>query len=298
MHCGNTSPYRHVGGVLSRLTGARYVQYFMGNDLLGLVRKMEASLRVRESAYRLFQRVHAVVSISEFTAACAQTNLRLDPARMVLMRPCVRPEFLDQSLPRSDYDGRRPLELLSVGRLTARKGVDKVLRALALLKARDVHVRFTVVGKGERAPLDALVRDCGIADLVHFAGFVSDADMPAVYSKADAFIMVSRAENKGFDVEGFGIVYIEAAAFGLPAIGGNSGGVPDAVVHEETGLLVNDPESPTEIAAAIERFVNEPSLVRRLGAAGRARALSTFDWRANVPAFVKGLEAFPRRTGP
>ncbi len=170
----------------------------------------------------------------------------------------------------------RPL-LLTVGRLVQRKGHSQVIAALPQVIEQIGPVRYLIVGTGPEAQsLRKLADGCGVAELVEFLGQVDDQELAALYRAGDLFIMPSR-DLYGQPIEGLGLVYLEANLCGLPVIASNTGGIPDAVVHGETGLLVN-PEDPGDIAAAIVRLLSDKDLAARLGAAGHARVLREFTW--------------------
>ncbi|MEN8374969.1 MAG: glycosyltransferase family 4 protein [Gemmatimonadota bacterium] len=151
-----------------------------------------------------------------------------------------------------------PLRLLTVTRLdrgTPRKNVDGVLRALALLPS-DLDVRYTVVGDGkDRSRVENLAEELGVAGRTRFEGFVGRERLKELYADADLFVLASRASDT--DVEGFGIVYMEASAAGTPVICSRTGGSIDAVVDGENGLLIRDSE-PTTIAAALGIYADHP----------------------------------------
>jgi phosphatidylinositol alpha-1,6-mannosyltransferase len=161
--------------------------------------------------------------------------------------------------------------LLAVTRLVPRKGLDKLLQAMQLLPA---DVRLTIIGDGnDRERLLALARPLG--DRVLFLHEAEDAERDAWYAASDALVLPVRDE--GDDVEGFGIVFLEAALAGLPSIAGKSGGAVEAVLDGETGFLV-DPLDPKAIAGAIGTLRADPLLRLRLGEAGKARVLRDFRW--------------------
>ncbi|MDF2696727.1 MAG: hypothetical protein K0S65_5110, partial [Labilithrix sp.] len=162
--------------------------------------------------------------------------------------------------------------VLTVSRLAPRKGHRTVLEAVARLAPRRPRLKFVFTGTSHamRAELARLAFDLGIGSRVVAAGFVPDAELPALYRLADVFaLLATEAED---DVEGFGVALIEAAASGLPSIATRTGGVPEAVVHGETGLLVA-PGDAAEAACAIERVLDDAGLARRLGDRGRKRVL-------------------------
>lgn len=183
----------------------------------------------------------------------------IDPARITPQGPDLRAAW---------GVGGRPV-ILTLGRLVARKGQDVVLRALPAVRRVVPDVAYVIAGRGpDRSRLEALVAELGLGGSVVFAGFVSEPELGAAYRSADVYAMVARETHD--DVEGFGITYLEANAAGRPVVGGRSGGVVDAVVHNETGLLVT-PEDPVEVAEALIGLLTDPARRRTLGEAGRAR---------------------------
>lgn len=163
--------------------------------------------------------------------------------------------------------------ILATGRLIKRKGFDLLLEATERLKDRE-RVCTVIVGDGpERANLEQLAEH--LKHPVRFIADASDHDMAHWYAAADIFCLPAR--ETAHDVEGFGIVYLEAAAHGLPVIGAKSGGASEAVVDGETGMLV--PEDDVEhLSRELRRLLEDPSLRTRLGAAGRDRVLKEFKW--------------------
>lgn len=169
---------------------------------------------------------------------------------------------------------RDQVVLLTVGRLVPRKGHDQVLRALAQLISTHPTVHYLVVGEGpDERRLRRMVTELGLEAHVTFAGYVPEEELNHYYDVADVYVMPSRPE--GEMVEGFGLVFIEAGARGLPVVGGRHGGVREAVLDGQTGYLV-DPLAPDEIARRISELIERPELRRMLGEHGRKRALSEF----------------------
>lgn len=160
--------------------------------------------------------------------------------------------------------------VVAVSRLVPRKGFDVLLDALALL---ELDVQLVIAGDGrDRRRLEARAARLGLASRVRFLGRVSDDDLPAVYRSGDVFAMVCRERWAGLEAEGFGIVFLEAAACGLPSVAGRSGGSHEAVVDEKTGFVV-DPGDVMLLAQTLERLVLNPGLRVRLGTSARAWAV-------------------------
>lgn len=172
------------------------------------------------------------------------------------------------------HDG--PL-VLSLSRLVPRKGIDVLIEAGARLAGRHDGLQIAIGGAGrDRARLERLARSTGAP--VTFLGRVPDDDLAAVYGAADVYAMLCRNRWAGLEQEGFGIVFLEAAAAGVPQVAGNSGGAAEAVADGETGFVVDDPTDVGAVAAALERLLVDADLRQRMGEAGRARARAEFDY--------------------
>jgi phosphatidylinositol alpha-1,6-mannosyltransferase len=174
------------------------------------------------------------------------------------------------------------LIVLGVSRLVPRKGFDVVIDAFAGLGG----AQLAIAGGGrDRARLER--RAARAHANVTFLGRVSDEELPALYACADVFAMCCRERWLGLEVEGFGIVFVEAAACGVPAVAGRSGGSHEAVVDGETGFVV-EPRDVASVRAALDRLVREPELRRQMGVAARARTVRelTYDGLAEQLAPV------------
>lgn len=169
--------------------------------------------------------------------------------------------------------------LLTVARLVPRKGIDMVIRCLPKIVACFPDLIYVVGGTGpDLQHLERLASDMDCVQYVRFDGALAPEQLGSYYSAADIFVMPNRY-IPGQSVEGFGIVFLEAAFYGLPAVGGNNGGVPEAVVDGQTGLLV-DPGNEHEISEAIIRLLRNPPLRSNLGQAGQRRVLTEYTWDA------------------
>jgi phosphatidyl-myo-inositol dimannoside synthase len=183
--------------------------------------------------------------------------------------------------------------LLTVARLTPRKGHDTVIEALAEVLKRRENVMYLIVGSGaDRVRLEALAERLGVADNVIYAGQVPDEEKTAYYRSCDIFVMLSRRSD--CLVEGFGLTFIEAALEAKPVIGTYHGGVPEAVLDRETGLLV-PPSDPAAAAEAILMLLGDADLARRLGETGRQRATRDFTWRRTAKRSLGHLQPWLSR---
>ncbi len=252
--------------------------YCHGMDLL----EPRRSFRYRLLMEVTLRRAKNVLVVSKFTAAEARkAGARAE--KILLVPPGVDPNRFAPGPRNHAILARYALEedtpiLLSVGRLVERKGFDLVIRSLPRVLQKFPKAAYLLAGEGpERSRLEGLARSIGVDSRVRFAGHVPEDEIVRYYQTAGILVMPSRALPAAGDVEGFGIVFLEAACCGIPAIGGRSGGIEDAIVHGETGFLVN-PEDPEELAVKILSLLSDADLRRRLGQAGRARAERDFQW--------------------
>ena len=277
VHCGHI--LTGVAGYLAqRIWGRPYIVFTYGAEL---TREGLGGLK-RE----VLHNATAVITISRYTTEHA-LRLGARPGRVVVIPPGVdsaryRPDLDGTAIRARHHLGERPV-LLTVGRLapTAQyKGHDTVIKALPAIRRQVGDVAYLVAGTGPDQPrLEALAAEVGVSAQVIFVGYVSDEELPGYFAAGDVFVMPNRVDplGRGEATEGFGMVFLEAAASGLPVIAGNNGGARDAVIHEHTGLLLDIPDAAHVAEAAICLLTNRP-LARRLGAQGRARVLREFTW--------------------
>ena len=234
---------------------------------------------------RLLRRADRIHLLSRHNENALLTRFPELGPKIVLVPGAPRRLILPESrIPaNSNEDSGSRLLMLTVGRLHPRKGQDRLLEAATSLPNKlKARLEYYIVGP-ETSPLYARglreqAASSGIP--VHFLGDLSDADLCIAYSSADLFALAS--VPYGRSVEGFGFVYLEAAAHGLPALAHRIGGVEDAVVHEQTGLLVPH-DKPSELAQALERLITDSALRQRLGEAARDRAAG-FSWERPAKA--------------
>ena len=186
----------------------------------------------------------------------------------------------DEEKRRSRADHDLPVEgklVVGMSRLVPRKGFDVLIAAAALLAPLRPDLIVAIAGAGrDRARLERLIASTGAP--VRLLGFVPDDAMPALLGSADAFAMPCRSRWGGLEQEGFGIVFLEAAACGVAGVAGASGGSHEAVAHGETGFVVRRPQDPVAVAAALARLLDDDDLCRAMGAAARRRAEALFSY--------------------
>jgi phosphatidylinositol alpha-1,6-mannosyltransferase len=200
---------------------------------------------------------------------------------------------VDGSVVRARYGlAGRPV-IVCVSRLVARTGQDTLIEALPRVRRQIPDAALLIVGRGrEHDRLLTLARARGVAEHVVLTGGVAPDQLPAHYAAGDVFAMPCRTRRGGLDVEGLGIVYLEASAAGLPVIAGDSGGAPDAVRDGQTGFVV-DGRDPAAVAAALVRLLGDDALRARMGAAGRAWVQREWTWDTVAATLTELLQAGP-----
>jgi phosphatidyl-myo-inositol dimannoside synthase len=237
-------------------------------------------------ARSLLRRIGREVDVVTYLGEYFRARLAPVVANLERLRPGVDLDAfspsVDGSAVRRRYGlGDRPV-IVCVSRLVARKGQDALVRALPMVRSRVPDAALLIVGEGPyRSTLDRMVRQLGLSKHVVFTGPPAPAELPAHYAAGTVYAMPCRTRHGGLDVEGLGLVYLEASASGLPVIAGDSGGAPDAVRDGVTGFVVNGRDVPA-IAARITALLQDSSLAQRMGAAGRAWVES--DWRWETQA--------------
>ncbi len=184
---------------------------------------------------------------------------------------------------RYDLDPDRPL-VLGQSRLVPRKGFDTLIDAVAHL---DDAVQLAIGGQGrDEARLRRRAHERGITDRVHFLGRIADSDLAEVFAMADVFAMLCRDRWAGLEAEGFGVVFVEAQACGVPVVAGRSGGSHEAVIDGETGYVV-DPHDVGAVAAALEQLIGDDCRRQQFGRAARQRAIGELDYQCLVPSLAR-----------
>lgn len=211
-------------------------------------------------------------------------RLGQDSARIRVINPPVECERFDPNVDPTAIRVRHGVGdapvILTVARLVEKKGVDVVLRALPFILRAVPEARYLIVGDGPlRSQLQALAEELCVTQHALFVGAIDhrSPDLPRYYSACDVYVMPSRTLNSEGEIESFGISYLEASACGKPVIGGRGGGTAEAVQENVTGLLV-DPWDAEDVARAVIRLLTDADLARRLGMAGRQRAMQEPRW--------------------
>ena len=226
--------------------------------------------------------IDAITYLGDYTKGEISKALsEADASKLVQIAPGID---VDHFIPTDSSNLRAELGLtdksviISVGRLVHRKGQDKLIAALPAIKSAVPNVHLVLVGVGPHQDyLEKLALKLNVSDCVTFIGRINYAELPKYICLGDIFAMPSRSRFFGLEVEGLGIVYLEASACGLPVVGGKSGGAPDAVLVGETGMVVDGTNS-SEIADACIELLNNPELCALMGANGRAWIIENWRW--------------------
>ena len=285
IHLGNIRPCGYAVAIATRRAPTPYLVYVNGGDLLRERQKAAGKLIKRWSARDIFQRSSGVVANSAWTAALAAGVMReIGVRRDVPVATIDLGTDPQQFAPGRDLRqlrqrlaiGDAPL-VLTVARLVPHKGQDIAIRAIAAVGATFPAVHYLVVGAGDDAPrLRRLAESLGLANRVHLAGALSDAEIAEAYATADVYVGLSRIDN-AINAEGFGISFVEASASGTPCIAGDSGGVGSAVRDGETGFVVPPTDVPA-VTVALRRLLEDAALRQTMGRAGRRAVETHYNW--------------------
>lgn len=278
-----------VDGILG---AAKVIFYLHGEE----VNDGEKKYRLDLLAQSALRKADGVVVASSFTKQRA-IRCGVDPAKIEVVSngvdvqqfyPGPKSSSIVQSLA---LEGKKVL--LCLARLDRRKGQDKLIDAMPEILAQVPETVLLLVGGGEdRSRLETLVTERKLQEQVRFTGPISQSDVVEFYRTADVYVMPNRTMENG-DTEGFGLVFLEAGACGKPVIGGRAGGVPEAIIDGETGLLV-DGTSSAEIGAACIRLLADTKLAQGMGAKGLAHARAN-TWQTQADRFVSYCQTLGAR---
>ncbi len=284
-HCGEIRPVGYAVGWAHIRTRIPYVLYVNGGDLLREQEKTKRSFPKRISGRYLLENASGIIANSSWTGSLtrelmetlsikapppvAEIDLGTDPEQFHPSR--------DKGRLRSRWGVAQAPLMITVARLVPHKGQDMGIEALARLHGEFPDLRYVLVGTGQdESRLQALAAQRGVSDRVIFAGALSDNELSEAYATSTVYAGLSRLD-KGINVEGFGISFVEASASGIPVVAGDSGGVRSAVRDGETGWVVG----PTDIPAMVQHI---SSLLRsremrdKMGRAGRRAVESHYNW--------------------
>lgn len=296
---GAAAPLALLGPVLRRRAGVRRVVASTHGHEVGWSMLPGG----RQALRRIGTDADVLTVVSAYTRA--RTAAAFGPlAALELLSPGV-----DTDVFRPDPEARAALRrrhglgaepvITCVGRLVARKGQDTLIAALPAVRARVPGAVLLLVGDGpDRARLQRLAAAVGVAEHVVFAGEVPAGELPGYHATGDVFAMPCRTRGGGLDVEGLGIVFLEAAASGVPVVAGRSGGAPETVLDGRTGHVV-DGRAVAATAEVLGALLADPDRAAAMGAAGRAWMRSAWTWAGPAARLARllGVERQARARG-
>jgi phosphatidylinositol alpha-1,6-mannosyltransferase len=278
IHCGKCLPEGLLAVAIERWRGIPFLCYAHGEELT----LASTSRELRRLSQYVLRAASRVIANSHFTRELLIDEWRIAPEKIVVMHPGVDTSRFVPVPP--DTEVRRHLGwanrrvILTVGALQKRKGQDTLIRALPAIRRRCPDVLYAIAGEGwEREYLERLVKEHDVGDLVQFRGVPTDEELIQCYQQCDLFVLPNR--RIGWDVEGFGIVLLEAQACGKAVIAGQSGGTGDALETGVTGQLVRC-DAPEDLATAVVTLMTETERVRTMGVRARQFVVDRFDWTA------------------
>ena len=247
--------------------------------------------------YKILQASDGIFPNSAYTKSLLQ-EMGLPMATTHIVNPAVDPKsFYPTKRPNhlvQKYGLKNHKVILSVSRLVPHKGHETVIRALPKVCRRIPRFKYIIAGTGpHRNYLEELVKNLNLEPYVIFTGFVTDHDLRDYYNLADVFIMLSQVREHFCQVEGFGIAFLEANACATPVIGGKSGGVEDAVLHGQTGSVI-DPFSEDDCADTLIQYLENPEFAAAQGKAGRLRVETELNWTASTRRMLAIIEEIMR----
>lgn len=275
VHAGRVLPEGLIAWGVARVIGRPVLVYAHGEELTGWGRG-----RKYQVMRFVLHRSDRVIANSDHTRRVL-CDMGVDPDRIILINPGVDIRRFRPGLAASDLRQRIGLGaegklLLSIGRLQRRKGFDMVVKSLPELVQGGLDLHYAVVGIGEdERYLEELAATGGVTDRVHLLGHVDMDELPRWYNACDLFVMPNR--EIGGDTEGFGMVYIEAAACGKPSVAGAAGGTGSAVLDGVTGLRI-DGTDPDAVREALSDLLQDDARIQEMGARALDRAKGEFTW--------------------
>lgn len=249
----------------------------------------------RRALRRIGNNVDIVTYISDYTRARITPALG-DQPEYVALPSGVDTEYFQPATPSERERTRARFELgdapviVCVSRLVRRKGQDQLIRCLPEIRRRHPGSRLVIVGEGpDRSRLEHLAATCGVTDAVLFTGPVTRDDMRDLLAAADIAAIPSRTRLGGLDVEGLGIVFLEAQATGVPVIVGDSGGAPETLIDGSTGFVING-RSRKQLVDSVDKLLSNAELRTRMGAAARTYVQENWAWPRLAQRFAEVLE--------
>ncbi|MBU0479213.1 glycosyltransferase family 4 protein [bacterium] len=283
IHCGHVLSTGIIGLILKFMVKKPYIVYTFAADIL----EFQKYKLIDKLMSIVLKNAYKIISISDFT----KTKLierGIKPKKIAKILPCVNLDKFNPDISPEGIIKKYGLQdkkvILTIARLVKRKGHDFVIKAFPKVLVKAPNAVYLIVGGGPYLnELKKIIRKLRLENKVILTGEATDKEIAKYYNACDVFIMANREIKERGDVEGFGIVFLEASACGKPVIGGRSGGAVEAIVDGETGFLIN-PENSLEIANNLINLLTNAEYARVLGEKGRLRIEREFTCRKNADA--------------
>ena len=280
LHCGRVIHEGVTAWLLKLITGTPYLCYVHGEDVETAATSGEHNLMVKQ----VCKHAELLICNSHNSANIVKRLNYASDDKINVLHPGVDASLFvpsaadDEFKQQMGWQGRKVI--ITVGRLQARKGQDMMLRATALLKQQFPDILYVIIGRGECIDsLMALTAELSINEYVQFLTDVSDAQMIQCYQQSDMFILPNR--TIGNDIEGFGMVLVEAQACGKPVIAGDSGGTKETMLVNQSGLVIDCTDAQL-ISTMVAKLLADPKSSLQMGKIGRKHVESELDWQAHV----------------
>ena len=286
LHCGRCLPEGFMAYILNRVYGLPYKCFIHGEDVETAALSRELSWIIRQ----VFHRADALICNSQNTANLLLNKWGTSKDKTIVLHPGVdTTRFIpaERSIDVRNQLGwqDRPV-ILTVGRLQERKGHDVLIEAMVEIKKTIPDILYSIIGNGERKELLlAKVKKLGLEENVQFFNEISDEQMIQAYQQCDLFVLPNR--QVGNDIEGFGMVLVEAQACGKPVIAGDSGGTAETMAIDKTGFII-DCTTPKPIIEKCRLLLSDKAQLQQLGVNARTFSVNHFDWMT-LSSQAKGI---------
>jgi phosphatidyl-myo-inositol dimannoside synthase len=276
IHCGRCLPEGVIALLINKLSGIPYICYIHGEDVETAATSRELSWLVNKVLFN----AQSLIANSQNTANILLQQWKTELSKTHVLHPGVDtsifiPAPFDSQI-KKQLGWQDKQVILTVGRLQKRKGHDMLIRAISTIRQHVPQVLYAIIGHGEeRTNLNNLVAELNLQDHVLFMQEIDDKKMIQCYQQCNIFVLPNR--TIGRDIEGFGMVLVEAQACGKPVIAGDSGGTAETMLLGESGCIL-DCTSPLSLAETLTDWLINPEQCRNMGESGRHHVESTLDW--------------------
>jgi phosphatidylinositol alpha-1,6-mannosyltransferase len=285
IHCGRVIHEGVIAWLLKKFTGISYLCYVHGEDVETAATSGELNLMVKQVCKGAVQ----IICNSQNSANIVQRLGYAQNDKIQILHPGVDSSKFIPAAPdpvfRQNVGWQDRKVIITVGRLQERKGQDMMIRALAELVEDMPDILYAIIGRGDcRAALEVLTKSLSLQQHVMFMDEISDEQMIQCYQQCDVFILPNRTINN--DIEGFGMVLVEAQSCGKGVIAGDSGGTRETMKLNESGYII-DCTQPSLIAQTVKGLLDNPDKLKAMGESARQHVVDTLDWQAHVSQAAK-----------